>query len=69
MTVGLIVLVTSVLLILALGVLIGYRLSKWKISARAKRQAAAQISLYRQLNQLQSERQRSYSGMNVGSFS
>ncbi len=70
MTGELIVLVATVLAILALGVLMGYRLSERKRAARAKRQAAAQLSLYRQLHELRSARQSNYSPrMKVGSFS
>jgi predicted negative regulator of RcsB-dependent stress response len=54
MTSGLIVLVASVLV--ASGVLIGWRLSQWRLEARARRQAAAQLSLYRQLHELQTTR-------------
>ncbi len=55
MTSGLIVLVASALVIS--GVVIGWRLSQWRLEARAKRQAAAQLSLYRQLHELQTARQ------------
>jgi hypothetical protein len=55
MTTGLIVLVASALVIS--GVVIGWRLSQWRLEARAKRQAAAQLSLYRQLHELQAARQ------------
>jgi hypothetical protein len=54
MTSGLIALVASALLIS--GVIIGWRLSQWRLAARAKRQAAAQLSLYRQLHELQEAR-------------
>jgi predicted negative regulator of RcsB-dependent stress response len=54
MTTGLIVLVASALVIS--GVVIGWRLSQWRLEARAKRQAA-QLSLYRQLHELQAARQ------------
>jgi predicted naringenin-chalcone synthase len=37
-------------------VCIGWRLSQWRLEARAKRQAAAQLSLYRQLHELQEAR-------------
>ncbi len=57
MTVGLIVLATSVLVIFVGGVLTGYRLSERKLAARAGRQAAAQSSLYKQLRELQAARQ------------
>ena len=56
MTSGLIVLVASALVIS--GVVIGWWLSQWRLEARAKRQAAAQLSLYRQLHELQATRQR-----------
>lgn len=70
MTVELIVLVASVLVIFALGGLMGYRLSKRQLAARARRQAAAQLSLHRQLRDLQAARQRDHAErMNVGSFS
>lgn len=67
MTVELIVLVVSVLVIFAFGGLVGYSLSKRQLAARARRQAAAQLSLYRQLHDLQAARQKDR--MNVGSFS
>lgn len=77
MTVELIVLVSSVLMIFAFGVLIGYRLSKRQLAARVRRQEAAQLSLYRQLHELQGARQKNQSARmqraaaprNVGSFS
>lgn len=77
MTVELIVLVSSVLMVFTLGVLIGYRLSKRQLAARARRQEAAQLSLYRQLHELQAERQKNQSARmqrgaaprNAGSFS
>ncbi len=56
MTSGLIVLVASALVIS--GVVIGWWLSQWRLEARAKRQAAAQLSLYRQLHELQEVRQK-----------
>lgn len=69
MTVGLIVLAASVLAIFVVGVLTGYRLSERKLAARARRQAAAQSSLYRQLRELQATRQGNYSTrLNVGGF-
>ncbi len=43
------------------GVLIGWRLSQWQLEVRARRQAAAQLSLYRQLHELQAARQKNYS--------
>lgn len=60
MTVELIVLVASVLVIFAFGALIGYGLSKRQLVARARRQEAAQLSLYRQLHELQVARQKDY---------
>ncbi len=56
MTSGLIVLVASALVIS--GVVIGWWLRQWRLEARAKRQAAAQLSLYRQLHELQEARQK-----------
>jgi membrane protein YqaA with SNARE-associated domain len=56
MTSGLIVLVASALVVS--GVVIGWWLSQWRLEARARRQAAAQLSLYRQLHELQAQRQR-----------
>lgn len=58
MTVGLIVLAASVMVIFVFGVLIGYRLSKRQLATRARRQEAAQISIYRQLRELQTARKR-----------
>lgn len=70
MTVELIVLVASVLVIFSFGGLIGYRLSKRQFVARARRQEAAQLSLYRQLHELQVARKKEHSTrMNVGAFS
>ena len=78
MTVELIILVPSALAVFAFGVLMGYRLSKRQIAARARRQEIAQLSLYRQLHDLQAARQKNDSArmrkaavprMNVGSFS
>jgi hypothetical protein len=69
MTAELIVLAASVLVIFAFGVLIGYGLRKRQLAARARRQSAARISLYRQLYDLQAARGKNYSArMNVGSF-
>jgi len=69
MTVGLIVLTASVLVIFIVGVLTGYRLNERRLAARARRQAAAQSSLYRQLRELQAARQGNYSARrNVGAF-
>jgi hypothetical protein len=58
MTVGLVVPVASVLVALVFGLLVGYGLSKRKFTARAKRQIAAQTSIYRQLYEFQAARQR-----------
>lgn len=70
MTVELIVPVASVLMIFVFGVLIGYRLSGRQFAARARRQSAAQLSIYRQLRELQAARKKSYPArMNVRSFS
>jgi hypothetical protein len=78
MTAGLIVLLASVLTIFAFGVFIGYRLGERKLAALARRQAAAQSFLYKQLHELQTARQGDYpaqarrdysSQTNVGSFS
>jgi hypothetical protein len=60
MTVGLIVPVASVLAALAFGLLAGYGLSERKFTARARRQTAAQTSIYRQLHELQAARQRGH---------
>jgi hypothetical protein len=70
MTYEWIVLVASLVIIFVLGALMGYGFAKRKVSARAKRQAAAQLSLYRQLHDLQEQRQRHPSARTrVGSFS
>jgi hypothetical protein len=61
MTVEMIVLVASVLVIFVFGVFMGYRLSERQLAGRARRQAAAQSSLYSQLRELQAARQTSYS--------
>ena len=45
------------------GVLIGWRLSQWQLEVRARRQAAAQLSLSRQLLELRAARQKNYSDM------
>lgn len=58
MTVGLIVLSASVLVTFVLGALIGYGFNARKRAVRARRQAAAQTFLYRQLHELQAARQR-----------
>lgn len=59
MTVGPIVLAASVLVIIS--VLIGSRLTQRQMETRARRQAAAQLSLSRQLLELRAARQQSYS--------
>ena len=66
MTVGLIVLSASVLVAFTLGVLIGYGFSERKRAVRARRQAAAQTFLYRQLHELQAARQRDCSAQSRG---
>jgi hypothetical protein len=70
MTFEWIVLVASLVIIFVFGAILGYGFAKRKVSARAKRQAAAQLSLYRQLHDLQEQRQRTQSTRTqVGSFS
>lgn len=78
MTVELIILAPSVLAIFVFGVLVGGRLSKRQLATRARRQASAQLFLYRQLHELRAARQKNHSTrmqkdhrsrMNVGSFS
>lgn len=67
MTVELMVLMGSILATFVLGVLMGYRFNERKRAIRAKRQAAAQLSLYRQLHELRAARQDNYPAhMNVG---
>jgi hypothetical protein len=61
MAAGSIALVGFVLVIA--GVLIGWRLSQWQLEVRARRQAAAQPSLSRQLLELRAARQKNYSDM------
>ena len=61
MTAGSIALVGFVLI--TAGVFIGWRLSQWQLEVRARRQAAAQLSLSRQLLELRAARQKSYSDM------
>jgi predicted negative regulator of RcsB-dependent stress response len=61
MTAGSIALVGFVLI--TAGVLIGWRLSQWQLEVRARRQAAAQLSLSRQLLELRAARQKNYSDM------
>jgi hypothetical protein len=61
MTAGSIALSASALIIV--GILIGWRLSQWQLEARARRQAAAQLSLSRQLLELRAARQKNYSDM------
>jgi hypothetical protein len=71
MTVESMVLVASVLAIFAFGVLLGYRLSKGRVAARARRQEKAQRFLYRQLHELQAARRKDYPArrIDVRSFS
>jgi hypothetical protein len=70
MTVGLIILTASILVVFVFGVLMGYGLSKRQLAVRARRQTAAQISIYRQLRELQAARKKNYpTRMRVGSFS
>jgi predicted negative regulator of RcsB-dependent stress response len=59
MTAGSIALVGFVLI--TAGVFIGWRLSQWQLEVRARRQAAAQLSLSRQLLELRAARQKNYS--------
>jgi predicted negative regulator of RcsB-dependent stress response len=61
MTAGSVALVGFVLI--TAGVLIGWRLSQWQLEVRARRQAAAQLSLSRQLLELRAARQKNYSDM------
>lgn len=58
MTLGMIALSASILVIL--GVIIGWRLNQWQLEARARQQAAAQLSLYEQLQELQAARKKDY---------
>jgi hypothetical protein len=58
MTVGFIVLSASILVIFALGALLGYGFSERKRAVRARQQAEAQTFLYRQLHELQAARHR-----------
>jgi len=50
MTFGVTVVLASALV--TAGVLIGWQLRAWQLDARTKRQAAAQLSLFRQLHEL-----------------
>ncbi len=61
MTLGPIVLAASVFVII--GIVIGSRLTHWQLETRARRQAAAQLSLSRQLLELRAARQRNYSDL------
>ncbi len=61
MTVGLIILAVSVMVVFVVGVLTGYLLRERKLAEQARRQAAAQNSLYRQLRELQATRQENHS--------
>ncbi len=58
MDLGSIVLVMSVLVVS--GVLIGWRLSRWRFEVRARRQIAARVSVCKQLHELQAARQKGY---------
>lgn len=70
MTVELIVLLASVLVFFAVGMLTGYRLSKSKLAARTSRQETAQRFLYRQLHALQTSRRNGHPArMGARSFS
>jgi len=60
MTSGSIILVASVLVV---GILIGWRLSQWQLEVRARRRAAAQLSLSRQLLELRAARRNKYSDL------
>jgi hypothetical protein len=53
--------VASVLVIV--GILIGWRLSQWRLEVRARWQAAAQPSLSRQLFELRAARRNNYSDL------
>jgi type II secretory pathway pseudopilin PulG len=59
MALGPIVLAASVLVII--GALIGARFTQWQMGTRARRQAAAQLSLSRQLLELRAARRENYS--------
>lgn len=61
MTSGSIALTASALVLV--GVLIGWRLSQWQLELRARRQAAAQLSLSRQLLELRAARKENYSDL------
>lgn len=50
----------SVPLLLIFGICIGWRLSQRQFAARTKRKAAAQLSVCRQLHELQAARQQGY---------
>jgi hypothetical protein len=76
MTVGFVVLVAFVLGIFVFGALMGYKLRERQLAARARRQVAAQVSIYRQLRELRTARQKNHptrkdypAQMNVRSFS
>lgn len=58
MTFGLVVLAASTMVIF--GVLLGWMFSQRQLEAGARRQVAAQLSLSRQLYELQAARQRTY---------
>jgi hypothetical protein len=55
--------VASVLVIV--GILIGWRLSQWRLEVRARRQAAAQLSLSRQLFEFRAARRNNYSDLST----
>lgn len=55
MTFGLTAVLASALV--TVGVLIGWQLRAWRLDARTRRQAAAQLSLFRQLHELRTARQ------------
>ena len=66
MTAGLIILSALVLVAFALGAPAGHGFSERKRAVRARRQAAAQTFLYRQLHELQAARQRDCSTQSRG---
>jgi hypothetical protein len=53
-----IVLVASVLVVF--GVLIGWKLSRWRFDVRTRRQVAARVSVCKQLHDLQVARKKDY---------
>jgi len=58
---GPIVVAASVLVVV--GMFIGWRLSRWRLEVRARRQAAARLSLSRQLFELRAARQKNYADL------